>query len=290
MQRRSVRSAPRDVPERAVREGQPEHAHRGSSVVPGLHRVAREDVERQQQRRDADAQDEHEGPLRGGPTHARGGGASQLRLDALAHFPVARVGLGGLVARVLSLGHPTHGVRGGRSARAPVTRSATRFARSFRRNRTRRVLRGRSTHRRATGRPATPSGAGGRSTGSTVRGDDRDDAREWLSGDHVRRAVQRQVHRRRRARVRAPGEGDQGDGGGRAVAAPASQRGVRQRPRREEHPRTPQGHRGPVPPQRRSGGHRGCVQRHQGVSIRALVHREAGWRQVVRRALRCPGR
>ena len=133
LQRRSVRSAPRDVPERAVREGQPEHAHRGSSVVPGLHRVAREDVERQQERRDADAQDEHEGPLRGGPTHARGGGASQLRLDALAHFPVARVGLGGLVARVLSLGHPTHGVRGGRPARAsPVTRSATRFSRSFR--------------------------------------------------------------------------------------------------------------------------------------------------------------
>ena len=36
-----------------------EHALRGSSVVPGLHRVAREDVERGDTGRDADAQDEH---------------------------------------------------------------------------------------------------------------------------------------------------------------------------------------------------------------------------------------
>ena len=81
MQRRSVQSTPRDVPERAVREGQPEHAHRGSSVVPdsialpvrmsnGSKSVA---TQTQTNTKDRCA------------VELRAVGASQLRLDAL-HF------------------------------------------------------------------------------------------------------------------------------------------------------------------------------------------------------------
>ena len=110
-----------------------------------------------------------------------------------------------------------------------------------------------------------------------------------MPGDHVRRPVQRQVHRRRRARVRAQRQGHSDHYGGRTVAALTSQRRVRERPRGEEHPRAAQSHRRQIPAQGRPGGHRGRVQRHQGISIRALVHRTAGGRQVVRRALRHTG-